>query len=57
MTPDAVTRRLRQMAEASRRSPSPMTRGVDMSPHAVTMRLRDMSELSEACRKLGRLRA
>lgn len=56
MTAEAVTQRLRQMADASKRLPSPMQRGVDMSPHAVTRRLRELAELSEACRKLVALR-
>jgi hypothetical protein len=52
MTREAVTARLRAMAEASKREPSPMARGVDMSSRSVTSRLREMSDVSALCAKL-----
>ena len=52
MSPEAVARRLRTMAELSAREPSPMPAGVDMSPSAIAMRLREMAEVSELCRRL-----
>lgn len=52
MTAEIVTARLRAMAEMSRREPSPMPRGVDMSARSVTLRLREMADVSRLCERL-----
>jgi len=52
MTAEVVTARLRAMSEASRREPSPMRRGVDMSRAALTLRLREMADVSRLCERL-----
>lgn len=52
LTAEIVTARLRAMAEASAREPSPMVRGVDMSSYAVTLRLREMADVSSLCARL-----
>jgi hypothetical protein len=55
MSPEAVTRRLREMSARSDLSAGRrLATKVDMSPEAVTRRLRTQSRLRDACLAWGR---
>jgi hypothetical protein len=57
MSPEAVTRRLRQMSDRSDLSAAGrLATKVDMSPAAVTRRLRVQAALRAACLAWGRAR-
>ena len=49
MSPEAITRRLRQVAELSKHPQ------IDMSAEAVTHRLREVSQLRALCLKLEQI--
>lgn len=53
MTAEAITARLRELAELSRGGGRPQA--VDMSGAAISARLRECSDLSQLCAKLGEL--
>ena len=58
MSPQAVTRRLRELSERSDLSAARrLATKVDMSPEAVTRRLRTQSQLRDACLAWGRRRS
>ena len=57
MSPDAVTRRLREMSDRSDLAAAHrMATKVDMSPAAVTRRLRVQAALRASCLSWGRAR-
>lgn len=57
MAPEAITRRLRKVAELTDlRSERRLHPKLDLTPEGITARLRQASELQKTCARLARLR-